>query len=169
MNCIIQTYQKARLLSYFKDPETNVFRINPFNANFTKWSNTLKQFVGNLPTNCLSVFDHFVGLALKGLTAFSISNQHFLVTQEIQQRFARGVLQSLLKYIRPWKSLELQNNALDFFISLFCMIIVIVSTLVLCSPCHNKPSCSYESSPCHNKPSCSYESIWITRERKKRL
>ena len=33
----------------------------------TKWSNALKQFVGNLPTNCLSVFDHFVGLALKGL------------------------------------------------------------------------------------------------------
>ena len=26
------------------------------------------QFVGNLPTNCLSVFDHFVGLALKGLS-----------------------------------------------------------------------------------------------------
>ena len=33
--------------------------------NFTKWSNTLKQFVGKLPTNCLSVFDHFVGLVLK--------------------------------------------------------------------------------------------------------
>ena len=33
----------------------------------TKWSNTLKQFVGKLPTNCLSVFDHFVILALKGL------------------------------------------------------------------------------------------------------
>ena len=32
-----------------------------------KWSNTLKQFVGKLPTNCLSVFDHFVGLAFKGL------------------------------------------------------------------------------------------------------
>ena len=41
--------------------------INPLSANFTKWSNTIKQFVGNLPTNCLSVFDHFVGLALKGL------------------------------------------------------------------------------------------------------
>ena len=41
--------------------------INPLSANPTKWSNTLKQFVGNLPTNCLSVFDHFVGLALKGL------------------------------------------------------------------------------------------------------
>ena len=24
-----------------------------------KWSNTLKQFVGILATNCLSVFDHF--------------------------------------------------------------------------------------------------------------
>ena len=41
--------------------------IIPLSANPTKWSNTLKQSVGNLPTNCLSVFDHFVGLALKGL------------------------------------------------------------------------------------------------------
>ena len=46
---------------------TKCFVISPFRANFTKWSNTLKQFVGNLPTNCLNVFDHFVGLALKGL------------------------------------------------------------------------------------------------------
>ena len=45
--------------------------FNPFSANFTKWSNTLKQFVGNLPTNCLSVFDHFVELALKGLIIFT--------------------------------------------------------------------------------------------------
>ena len=42
--------------------------LNPLSANFTKWSNTLKQFVGKFPTNCVSVFDHFVGLALKGLT-----------------------------------------------------------------------------------------------------
>ena len=42
-------------------------QLNPLSAKITKWSNTLKQFVGNLPTNCLSVFDHFVGLALKGL------------------------------------------------------------------------------------------------------
>ena len=33
-----------------------------------KWSNILKQFVGNLATNCLSVFDNFVKLALKGLS-----------------------------------------------------------------------------------------------------
>ena len=42
--------------------------FNPLSANPTKWSNTLKQFVGKLPTNSLSVFDHFVILALKGLT-----------------------------------------------------------------------------------------------------
>ena len=41
--------------------------INPLRANPAKWSETLKQFVDKLPTNCLSVFDHFVGLALKGL------------------------------------------------------------------------------------------------------
>ena len=43
------------------------FCINPLSANFTKWSNTLKQFIGKL-----SVFDYFVGLALKGLTSASL-------------------------------------------------------------------------------------------------
>ena len=41
--------------------------FNPLSANPTKWSNTLKQSVGNLPTNCLSVFYHFMNLAFKGL------------------------------------------------------------------------------------------------------
>ena len=41
--------------------------FNPLSANPTKWSNALKQFVSNLPTNCLSVSDHFVILELKGL------------------------------------------------------------------------------------------------------
>ena len=44
--------------------------VNPLSANPTKWSDTLKQFVGNLPTNCLSLFYHFAKLALKGLIAF---------------------------------------------------------------------------------------------------
>ena len=39
----------------------------PLSASPTKWSDTLKQFVGKLPTNCLKVFDHFLGLALKGI------------------------------------------------------------------------------------------------------
>ena len=50
------------------------WRFNPLSANFTKWSNTLKQFVGKLPTNCLSEFEHFVGLALKRLNAPKLLN-----------------------------------------------------------------------------------------------
>ena len=51
--------------------------FNPLSASRTKWSNTLKQFVGKLPTNCWSVFNHFVGLALKGLNGyFAISSMH---------------------------------------------------------------------------------------------
>ena len=41
--------------------------LNPLSSSPTKWLNTLKQFVGKLPTDCLSVFGHFVKLALKGL------------------------------------------------------------------------------------------------------
>ena len=46
----------------------NGAKINLLSVNSTKWSNTLKQFkfAGCFPTNCLSVFDHFVWLALKG-------------------------------------------------------------------------------------------------------
>ena len=41
--------------------------LNPLSAKLIKWSNILKQIVGKLPTICLSVFDHFSGLAVKGL------------------------------------------------------------------------------------------------------
>ena len=46
--------------------------LNPLSANPTKRPNTLKQFAGKLLTNCLSVFDHFVKLALKGLITVSL-------------------------------------------------------------------------------------------------
>ena len=46
---------------------------HPLSANPTKWSNTLKQLVGNLLTNCLSVFAHFVKLALKELIIAKIN------------------------------------------------------------------------------------------------
>ena len=45
--------------------------LNTLSVSPTKWSNRLKQFIGELPKNCLSVFDHFVELALKELTIFS--------------------------------------------------------------------------------------------------
>ena len=44
--------------------------VNPLNTNPTKLSNTLKQFGRNLPTNCLSVFDHFVNFVLKWLIEY---------------------------------------------------------------------------------------------------
>ena len=47
----------------------NVKGSNPLSANITKWSHS-----NNLSANCgqifLSVFDHFVGFVLKGLTKF---------------------------------------------------------------------------------------------------
>ena len=36
--------------------------LDPLSINTTKWSSTLKQFVVNLPTNYLSMFEHFVEL-----------------------------------------------------------------------------------------------------------
>ena len=48
---------------------TKIGAFSPLSAKFIKWSNTLKQIVGKLPTICLSVFDHFSGLAFKGLIA----------------------------------------------------------------------------------------------------
>ena len=41
--------------------------IKPLSVNPAKRLNRLKQFVSKLPTSCLSVLDHFVGSALKGL------------------------------------------------------------------------------------------------------
>ena len=48
-------------------PRTLLQSVNPLSADPIKWLNTLKQFVGNLPMNCLNVFHDFVGLVLKGL------------------------------------------------------------------------------------------------------
>ena len=57
------THQKAEVKKIMKELLLN---LNLLSANPTKWSNTLRQ-LGGMPTNCLSVFDHFLGLVLKGL------------------------------------------------------------------------------------------------------
>ena len=44
--------------------EANVFFLT-IEAPIPQNGQTLKQFVGDLPMNCLSVFNHFVKLALK--------------------------------------------------------------------------------------------------------
>ena len=59
--------QKTISLTSLHENVSGCQNLNPLSAKLIKWPNTLKQFVGNLPTNCLSVFGHFVGLALKGL------------------------------------------------------------------------------------------------------
>ena len=58
-------------------------KVNPSSASFSKWSTTLKQFISKLPTNCLSVFDHFVGLMLKGLKHKHIINIYGRINQKI--------------------------------------------------------------------------------------
>ena len=60
---------EARTGSYENQAPVGLLdEFNPLRANPTKWPNTLKQFAGKLLTDFLSVFGHFVNLALKGLT-----------------------------------------------------------------------------------------------------
>ena len=81
-----------------------IFKINPLGANPTKWSNTLKQFVGKLPMNCLNVFDHFVGLTLKGLTNNLIPFSRLSsFTSNLTLRFTN-------KPISFWESLKMTNK-----------------------------------------------------------
>ena len=68
------------MITVFIIISVKVSLLNPLSVNPTKWSNTLKQFVSNLPANYLSVFDHLVGLVLKGL----ISNVYLLLTALMQ-------------------------------------------------------------------------------------
>ena len=65
---VTNTIESQRIITKFC-LSANYLKVNP-----TKWSSTLRQFVGYHPTNCLSVFDHFVGLALKGLSELALIN-----------------------------------------------------------------------------------------------
>ena len=44
--------------------------VDPLSANPTKWSNTLKKFVGKFADELFEYVDHFVKLAIKGLIIF---------------------------------------------------------------------------------------------------
>ena len=53
----------------------------------------LKQFVGCLTTDCLSVFDHFKGLALKGLKSSTASRDKTLDSvKHLWRSFLRNLL-----------------------------------------------------------------------------
>ena len=70
--------------------------LNPWSASLTKGSNTFKQIVGSFPKNCLSVFDHFVGLALKGLTQFVPMLPLFQYVQVLYSIWCR-IMENLLR------------------------------------------------------------------------
>ena len=68
-------------------------------TNPTKWSNTLKQLVGKFLTNCLSVFDHFVGFALKGLI---VGGAYFKVTDVTYKKIQNFVICSFQTIINNY-------------------------------------------------------------------
>ena len=81
-NFSIFNTKKSLLQQHIEEENTSTYKhlqtITPSSANPTKWSNTLKQFVGNLPTNCLSVFHYFVKLVVKELKDFPVTSKSTL-------------------------------------------------------------------------------------------
>ena len=60
-----------------------ISHVNPLSATPTEWSNTLKQLVGKLSTNCLCVFGHFMKLVLQGLRNFITMQKTILSIKSI--------------------------------------------------------------------------------------
>ena len=75
--------------------------LNPLSANPTKWSNTLKQFVWNLATNCLSVFDHFMILGLKELKAITYGGLFVPFAWRVKLRGHMSTYETILRSINP--------------------------------------------------------------------
>ena len=70
--------------------------LNTSSTNPTKWSNTPKQFVSKLQTNCLSLFDHFVKLAVKRLK--SGNNLQIAITSVYPQTFETEFQRQKVQY-----------------------------------------------------------------------
>ena len=66
--------------------------INPLSTIPTKWSNTLMQ------RNCLSVLDHFVGLAVQGLTRSGGGRKGTTITEKTFERKIISFLIILMEY-----------------------------------------------------------------------
>ena len=65
ITCSIPKVYFSEMQQSLRREHIDVRIVIPLSANPTKWSKTLKQFVGKLPTNCLILLDHFVGLVIK--------------------------------------------------------------------------------------------------------
>ena len=77
------------------------------------------QFVGNLPTNWLSVFDHFVGLALKGLSNY-MNNFSMNDQDKLQLEYHRVVFISL-EYDHFCNSETLRKQLTFFLTNIFIL------------------------------------------------
>ena len=58
---------------------------NPLSANPAKWSKHTQTIRRQEPTNCLSVFDYFVGLTLNGVNI--LDSKKLLGTNQILPKF----------------------------------------------------------------------------------
>ena len=97
--------------------------VNPFSTNPTKWSNTLRQFV----SNCLSVFDHFVGLGLQVFKTYLVltkttslcgshKNDHHKCFTFLENHLLGIFLEETL--LKKFKKME--ASAMEFFSQLVC-------------------------------------------------
>ena len=85
---------------FWKAAEPKYMSFNHLSANPTKWSNTLEQFVYNLSKNYLSVFDHFMGLVLKGLSAAT----NLVIFTDVFKGYIRQIIQKWAKW-NLWKTI----------------------------------------------------------------
>ena len=93
--------------------------LQTLSANPTKWSNTLKQFVRNFPTNCMVVFDHFVKLPFKGLNSLKIRVEIWRQSLQLQEKkwnfkfWALSGWQTILNRGTTVKHIQLYLNTLS--------------------------------------------------------
>ena len=110
----------------FRSLPSAISSVNPLSANPKKWSNKLKQFIGKLSMNCLSVFGNFVGLTLKELNYYFLILKPSMQKSRYYQYFQENLCQLILCQIvllwnpasnRNWKYLKLDFYwAIDFLI-----------------------------------------------------
>ena len=81
-----------------------VANFNPLTTNPTKWSNTLKQFVGKL------LFDHFVKLALKGLKSRTLRELLLILGSRVMESLLKWIKQSPFFGILIDKATDTANN-----------------------------------------------------------
>ena len=81
-------YASEYILSYFCFVMLMCIKFNYLSAIPNKMVKHTQAICRQKPTNCLSVFDHFMGLALKGLKWWFCINCYCLNKQSIKKCFA---------------------------------------------------------------------------------